>query len=273
MLHLTDQAGCGALPPSSIASLARAFAYHRDSGLNFMVMTAFFDESGTHGKDSPATVFGGFAANEAQWAQFEDSLKALMARFGVKHMHAKDFRQRRGDFSHSQMTLEQYCKFNSMFLQLIDNNLARGFVAVLSSARYKEIYRPRFYKKKKRRPDSEYGLCFRAIIIRALMFMVDNEDQIPFVPILESGHRNVSDAARIYREIKIIWLRRILDFWDRSRSKIRKDVCRLLWRIPLSMRCFVKQQDILLILTQTLFLLGPQIRLSMYSKRRLQESK
>jgi hypothetical protein len=203
MLHLKDQDARARLvkaeSPSSLASLALALSYRREPGLNFMVMTAFFDESGTHGKDSPATVFGGFAANVVQWAQFEESLKGLMDRYGVKHLHAKDFRQRRGDFA--GMPLEQYSQFNSSFLQLIDNNLARGFVVILSSKHYREIYRPRFFKKKSRL-DSEYGLCFRAALLRALMFMVDNEDEIPLVPILELGHRNYRDAARIYNEIK-----------------------------------------------------------------------
>lgn len=203
MLHLKDQdAGARvvkAKSPSSIASLALALSYRRGPDLKFMVMTAFFDESGTHGRGSPATVFGGFAANEAQWAQFEASLKDLMKQFDVNHFHAKDFRQRRGDFS--GMPLEQYSRFNSSFLQLIDNNLARGFVVVLSSTHYREIYRPRFFKKNSR-PDSEYGLCFRATLLRALMFMAGNEDEIPLVPILELGHRNIRDASRIYKEIK-----------------------------------------------------------------------
>lgn len=151
MLHLKDHNARARLvkaeSQSSIASLALALSHHRDSGLNFMVMTAYFDESGTHGKDSPATVFGGFAANEAQWGQFEESLKALMEQYGIKHLHAKDFRQRRGDFSGMH-------------------------------------------------------LSFRAALLRALMFIVDNEDQIALVPILELGHRNIRDAARIYNEIK-----------------------------------------------------------------------
>ena len=203
MLHLKDHDTGATLgkdeSPSSIASLALALFHRHEPDPKFMVMTAFFDESGTHGKGSPATVFGGFAANEAQWTQFEASLKDLMKQFGVSHSHAKDFRQRRGDFS--GMPLEQYSRFNSSFLQLIDNTLARGFVVVLSSAHYRDIYKPRFFKKKSR-PDSEYGFCFRATLLRALMFMVDNEDQIPLVPILELGHRNISDASRIYREIK-----------------------------------------------------------------------
>jgi hypothetical protein len=57
MLHLKDQ-GVGAMvvkaeSPSSIASLALALSYRREPGLKFMVMTAFFDESGTHGMNSP----------------------------------------------------------------------------------------------------------------------------------------------------------------------------------------------------------------------------
>jgi hypothetical protein len=120
-----------------------------------------------------------------------------MAQYGIKQMHAKDFRQRRGEFA--GMPLEQHSQFNSSFLQLIDNNLSGGFVTVLSSSHYKEIYRPRFFKKKTR-PDSEYGLCFRATLWKALIFAVNKGESL--VPILELGHRNIRDVARIYNEIK-----------------------------------------------------------------------
>ncbi len=164
-----------------------------------MVMTAYFDESGTHGAELPATIFGGFLAREGLWYVFEECLKELFAKHKISSFHAKDFRQRRGRFG--EMSMQEYGEFNSSFLQCIDSCLLRGFVIVLPSRAYNEVYRPRFHKKKQR-PDSAYGLCFRAAIKRTIFYM--NEEcphDYPFIPVLESGHRNAPDALRIYNEL------------------------------------------------------------------------
>jgi hypothetical protein len=165
-----------------------------------MVMTAYFDESGTHGQDSPAVIFGGFAANEGLWAIFEEQLKELLKKYRIETFHAKDFRQRRGAFRN--LSIEEYGAFNSRFIQLIDSCLIRGIVIVLPTESYRKLYRPRFFKKKTR-PDSEYGLCFRAAMLKSLFVMEDYPREFPIVPVLESGHRNAPDALRIYEELKI----------------------------------------------------------------------
>jgi hypothetical protein len=38
-----------------------------------MVMTAYLDESGTHGKESPVVVVGGFIADALAWGPFKPS--------------------------------------------------------------------------------------------------------------------------------------------------------------------------------------------------------
>jgi hypothetical protein len=39
-----------------------------------MVMTAYFDESGTHGAESPLVAVAGFIANLEQWSAYEREL-------------------------------------------------------------------------------------------------------------------------------------------------------------------------------------------------------
>jgi hypothetical protein len=182
---------------SPFADLALALFHDERASDRFMAMTAYFDESGTHGADSPATIFGGFLAREGLWYIFEERLKQLFQKYGVETFHTKDYRQRRGRFR--EMNIEEYSEFNSSFLQLVDSCLMRGFVIVLPSKSYNEIYRPRFHKKK-RRPDSAYGLCFRTAISRSILYLNSIENEYPFTPILESGHRNAPDALRIYNE-------------------------------------------------------------------------
>jgi hypothetical protein len=53
-----------------------------------MVMTAYLDESGTHGKESPIVTIAGFIASTDQWNSYADDLSQLLAEYGVKVFHA-----------------------------------------------------------------------------------------------------------------------------------------------------------------------------------------
>lgn len=185
--------------PFDFCDLELALFHRTDLGAEFMVMTAYFDESGTHGAESPATIFGGMASTAGRWRDFNDAFGDLLRKHGIEKFHAKDFKNRNGPFK--RMSFEEYAKFNSSFLHLIDHCVVRGIVIVLPSKPYKEMYRPRF-KGMRSRPDSEYGLCFRAAI---LMYVKElDQGAFPLVPVLEAGHKNAGDAVRVYNELKAL---------------------------------------------------------------------
>lgn len=60
-----------------------------------MAMTAYLDESGTHGVSSAAVVLGGFLATEQGWTAYERELASLLQRHQVGYFHAKLLRKRR----------------------------------------------------------------------------------------------------------------------------------------------------------------------------------
>ena len=105
----------------------------------YMAMKGFFDESGTHGADSPVVIVGGFIATIEQWDAYEHDLKALLDEYRVKKFHAKDLRGRKGDFK--GWPTQRRATFTSRFLRLADDHLACGFATVLSSDSYHQIYR------------------------------------------------------------------------------------------------------------------------------------
>jgi hypothetical protein len=69
-----------------------------------MVMTAYFDESGTHGAESPATIVAGVGGTVAQWTGVEKRLTALYRDFSVKKFNAKDFRGSKKNFKNLDRT-------------------------------------------------------------------------------------------------------------------------------------------------------------------------
>lgn len=190
-------------PESRIAFdlLALGIFHERRPGVPIMVMTAYFDESGTH-DEAPMMVVGGYVATARQWASFNIMLKELMDDAGVKKLHAKDFRNRNEDFK--KLPYESYVNFNSGFLKIIDDNLPYGIFAVLNKNEYSDIYRSKFFKRKKIRPDSAYGLCFRVALMKAVSYIsrVSYDKQFPLMTVLELGHRNSADAQRIYADLK-----------------------------------------------------------------------
>ena len=62
-----------------------------------MILTAYFDESGTH-VGSAVTVMGGIMANARQWAKFEPGFDGLKKKYGFKIFHTKKFKKKRRIF-------------------------------------------------------------------------------------------------------------------------------------------------------------------------------
>ncbi len=164
-----------------------------------MVMTAYFDESGTHGAELPLVTVAGFVSTVDQWSNYEHDLSLLLNEFGIEIFHAKEFRQKKGPFKGWQET--KRARFNSQFLQIADNNLAYGLAMIVDNKDYRDIYSPGTFRKKSR-PDTIYGLCFRAALLKVLLLVKDSSDMWPINIILENGHKNAGDALRIFGEMK-----------------------------------------------------------------------
>src|SRR5437660_5076693 len=110
-----------------------------------MAMTAYFDESGTHGKGSAAVVVGGFIADPLAWGAFRNELILLLARYGIGTYHASKLRGRR------------YRPFHLEFVNLLEKRIPYGVTASLTPRDYREIYKAEGAPRKLRQ-DTEYGL-------------------------------------------------------------------------------------------------------------------
>jgi hypothetical protein len=93
-----------------------------------MVMTAYLDESGTHGEESPVITIAGFIASADQWSSYERDLSQLLADYEVKVFHARKIRTSKGDFKRWPTT--KRARFNSRFLRLADDHLSYGLAMI-----------------------------------------------------------------------------------------------------------------------------------------------
>jgi hypothetical protein len=164
-----------------------------------MVMTAYLDESGTHGKESPVVTIAGFIASPDQWNFYEGDLSQLLTEYEVKVFHAIEFRTRKGAFK--GWAMPKRAKFNSRFLKLADDHLSYGLSMILQSDDYAKIYRLREFPRRAR-PDTQYGLCFRTALWKSAVLLKDRSADWPLNVVLENGHKNAGDAIRVFGEFR-----------------------------------------------------------------------
>lgn len=184
-----------------VSELCLALVHRLEPERLFLILTAYFDESGTH-DGSPITVMGGVMANVDQWKRFDRKFKKVKAKHRFNIFHTKKFKRRAGDFKN---WTPRDC------LNLIDDMAAvtqRGFtdavVMTLNNDEYEADYRSG-EKPRKLRLDTKYGLCFRECLYHFMRvgLSLRHKKRLPHIHVvLESGHKHTGDALRIFEEVK-----------------------------------------------------------------------
>lgn len=161
-----------------------------------MILTAYIDESGTHGP-SPLSVMAGYVADARQWRNHEKRIAKLFRRFRVDVFHAIDVK--RGDRPFEGWSVDKKLSFMDE-IGFICNDLELGFTAVLWAADYEAFYAKKD-RPKKVVQDTKYGILFRAVFAGFMRGVGQNRNWSPhgkLKAVLESGHRNSADAVRLY---------------------------------------------------------------------------
>ena len=85
-----------------------------------MVLTAYFDESGTHA-GSPLSAMSGFVGDARQWRKFEKRVGKLFKRKRVDVFHTIDVR--RGDKDFEGWSVNEKIEFLDEFQHIINETL------------------------------------------------------------------------------------------------------------------------------------------------------
>jgi hypothetical protein len=166
-----------------------------------LTLTAYLDESGTHG-DSAVTIRGGILANARQWQRFDAEFSRLKKKHNFRVFHTKKFKRRAGDFK--GWTVDQQFALINDLVPISASGFTEGVTVTIDNAEYEANYRTG-EKPKRLRLESRYGLCFRNslifFILEGLKRVYRGEPpKMHFV--LESGHRNWNEARDIFNETK-----------------------------------------------------------------------
>ena len=153
-------------------------------------------KSGTHA-GAELSAMAGFVGDERQWRKFEKRAAKLFKRYGVDVFHTIDIRRTDKDFE--GWKVDRKIEFLDGFQHIINETLESGVACFIRSDDYG--YYSNLNWPKRTRRDSKYALLFRGCLSQ----IIDTVGHIPQMReprlrvVLESGHANAEDAARIYK--------------------------------------------------------------------------
>ena len=187
--------------PSFVRELCIALEHRWEPERLFVIFTAYFDESGTHGgsEGSPAVTMAGFVGTGRQWELFGRRLNGLKSKYGFKIFHANHLKGKKGEFK-GWSDAKGMGLINDL-TELIRDAKIHGVSMSLDKARYQKEYRDK-PRPKKMPLDSSYGLCFRACLSDITHTIQKGARRHNLHIVLEHGHPNVRDACRVFDEIK-----------------------------------------------------------------------
>jgi hypothetical protein len=167
-----------------------------------MVITAYFDESGTHG-GSDVAVMGGFVGDARQWYKFDKRVSKLFARYRVDVFHTIDVKRTDKDFA--GWSVDKKIQFIDDFQHIINETVEVGFSSILRTDDYQ--YYLQLPWPKKVRKDTQYTILFRSCLAAvvnapAIVSRWPQQQNNTMNIVLESGHRNAPDAVRLYNLFK-----------------------------------------------------------------------
>jgi len=181
-----------------IGDLCIALAHRWEPERFFMILTGYFDESGTHAS-AQQSLMAGFIGDARQWRKFEKRTTKLFKRYRVDIYHSIDLKRTDKDFR--GWAVDRKIEFIDEFNHIVNETLERGFVSILKNEDW-NYYKSLDWPRKARR-DSRYTLMFRASmasVIHAVLatpaWRSREEPRLNIV--LEAGHPNAPDAVRVY---------------------------------------------------------------------------
>jgi hypothetical protein len=186
-----------------------------------MVLTGYFDESGTHGS-SPITLMAGYLADARQWRNYEKRTARLFQRFKVDVFH--HIAVRRGEGCFAGWSVDQKAQFTDEYQHIV-NDLEVGIASIIRRDDYA------WYRSLKwsggAQPQSLYAVLACHSLLAAIEQVQNNENWATIDPptlniVLERGHKNSAEVLGFYDQLQAAnpghWALGSLTFQSKSES-------------------------------------------------------
>jgi hypothetical protein len=166
----------------------------------FLLFTAYFDESDTHGQ-APTIIMSAFLGHARQWEIFDRKLRVLQKRENFSIFHGKEITASAGEFS--GWSAGEIMNVVNILADLVRDELEAGFSIHLEHDRYIREYRNSFTPKGIAL-DSQYGVCFRTLMATIVNKLLATGKKHRLHIVLERGHPNALNCERIFHNVKQI---------------------------------------------------------------------
>lgn len=165
-----------------------------------VLLTAYLDESGTHG-GSHFTVMGGYIATAERWRLFDLAWKAHLSAHGIKFLHIAELLQPVGG-QFNGWSRQRRIRFFRKCQALFDEHYWLDLSVVLRNEDYLAHYLAGDPKMRKGRApiDSAFGVCFRLFLTAAVNLVKKYQPDGVLTFVCEAGHRNMGAAKSIFAE-------------------------------------------------------------------------
>jgi hypothetical protein len=165
----------------------------------FLLFTAYFDESNTHGP-APDMIMAAFMGTARGWELLLRRAREFQRDYGFDAFHATDLKHRSGKFK--GWGVPKSSRLVGDLAEAIRDHLTEGVTLTLPYTRYKNEYCAAPVPKGMRL-DTQYGLCFRACLWRLMQVVDGNHNKKNKLKIvIEEGHKNIGDVIRVFNEVK-----------------------------------------------------------------------
>jgi hypothetical protein len=167
-------------------------------------LTAYIDESGTHG-GSPLTIMAGFIGYAGRWDAFEHHWRTILTDNNVEYIHAIEVKHGNGQFSDRiKWPGKRRANFAAEVSRIPLQYARYSLSVILNNSDYDQFYVGDDKKMRKRRPplDSKYGVCCRIFMYVLARFIAQFEDRDSQVQLVfEAGHKNSHAPEAILSEM------------------------------------------------------------------------
>ena len=185
---------------SSVADLCTSLTRRWEPCARFMILTAYFDESGTH--DSSFSLMAGHVADARQWREYERQTNRLFHKNGVTKFHAIDVRRGRGCFK--GWSVDRKIEFLDDYQNIINKTTEMAVFSIISEEDY-GWYRCIERTDRKIIIESKYAILFRTVM-SVMLFETPKVHRWrglhnpSLYVVVEQGHPNCGDVNRFYNE-------------------------------------------------------------------------
>lgn len=173
----------------------------------FMIFLAYMDESDTHGSE-PTITMSAILGTASQWEKCRRRLGKIKKEFGFKVLHGTEFKARKGEFK--GWSLKKCEELLLAFGKLVHENLTEIFTVTLDHQTYKEDFLEK--RPGKMHATSQYGFAFEAVLFACSQRVLQASGNNRLSLVIEDGHKNAADTARIFETYKKEWLASGRDF-------------------------------------------------------------